>query len=175
MANKSAGEEKCEWKGLIVFPALRRSQTKHSVPFALGNLWKFTSKFSVEKKAPTVYRNFRVFLTRNFRSIRFPAGNSRIFGWMVHFSEINWSISEFSRNFPRKFLHHLTPLQNIRNFWLNRKTPNVTSRDAKWKSSFLFSFCSAYQEWILKFLEMVCVALIAKWTKWSWEFLYGVC
>ena len=69
MANKSAGEEKCEWKGLIVFPALRRSQTKHSVPFALGNLWKFTSKFSVEKKAPTVYPNLRSYFPGNIRSI----------------------------------------------------------------------------------------------------------
>lgn len=67
-----------------------------------------------------------VFL-RNFRFICFSSSNCRNF----RFNSLlfrNSTISLFSRNYPRKFPHHVSPFLKFRSFWLNGKSPKCEYR-----------------------------------------------
>ena len=70
---------------------------------------------------------FLKFLTDNFRSIWFSCRNFmdfRLNGSLF----VNSTISGLSGNFTRKFLYHLSPFPNFRNFWLNGKRPSSLAR-----------------------------------------------
>ena len=62
----------------------------------------------------------------NFRFICFSSSNCRNF----RFNSLlfrNLTISLFSRTYPRKFSHHLSPFLKFRSFWLIGKSPNASA------------------------------------------------
>lgn len=63
----------------------------------------------------------------NFRFICFWSSNCRNF----RFNSLlfrNSTISLFSRTYPRKFPHHVSPFLKFRSFWLNGKSPKCEYR-----------------------------------------------
>lgn len=164
---------KGERKSLIVFPTVRRSQTKNFVPFTSGNQYKNSHRNFGGMESVHSIPKFWIFLTRYFCSIWFSA---EIYGflvaWFTFRKFINFGI--FWKLSQDIFVSNLTPLQNIQNSWLDRKHPKCDLKRCKMKVNYSFQFLFCLLKINPKILKMVCVVLIAKWTKWSWEFVYGV-
>ena len=77
--------------------------------------------YMISEKEDNLHIFENVFLG-NFRFICFSSSNCRNF----RFNSLlfrNSTISLFSRTYPRKFPHHLSPFLKFRSFWLNGKSP----------------------------------------------------
>lgn len=99
------------------------SHDKRRFPFNEKFRFEFPEtyrNFREKGQSCKVLRNFRKFLTRNYRSIDFP---SEIFCCMIRFSEIRQFFG-FSESFPKHFFTiNLPPFRNFRFFLLNGNRP----------------------------------------------------